>query len=138
MSKPSALDATDPTIQSIQPVIQVPPKTKTPPAKPVSIDHPGFAEFYAAYPRHEAKADAAKAWNQTKPDLDLLLADIAERLKVGHWTGKKYVPLPATYLRGKRWEDELRQNVPDKSHQQIRTEQRRQHNIAVLFPGGSQ
>ena len=138
MSKPSALDATDPTIQSIQPVIQVPPKTKTPPAKPVSIDHPGFAEFYAAYARHEAKADAAKAWNQTKPDLDLLLADIAERLKVGHWTGKKYVPLPATYLRGKRWEDELRQNVPDKSHQQIRTEQRRQHNIAVLFPGGSQ
>lgn len=66
--------------------------------------HPGFDEFYQAYPRHEGKTDALKAWNSTKPDLLAVLTALEwQRQK---WTDPKYVPLPATYLRGRRWEDE--------------------------------
>ena len=72
----------------------------------------GFDEFWKVYPKHEAKQDAMKAWKSIKPDAELLatiVADIKKRLADGGaWYRKErqYVPLPATYLRGARWEDE--------------------------------
>lgn len=72
----------------------------------------GFDEFWKVYPKHEAKQDAMKAWKSIKPDealLNTILADIKKRLADGGaWYKKErqYVPLPATYLRGARWEDE--------------------------------
>jgi hypothetical protein len=116
LSDADASDATDPP----------------PPVRPVRIDHPGFDEFYAAYPKHEAKADAEKAWRQVKPDLETLLADIRARIDSRHWSDPKFIPLPATYLRGKRWEDSIRPGAPSKSSQQLTAEARRQHNLAVL------
>lgn len=72
-----------------------------------------FKLFYDAYPRHEGKADAEKAWKQTVkksgfPHL-LDLIGIVEARKRGEWSGKEkqFIPLPASYLRGKRWEDEI-------------------------------
>lgn len=70
-----------------------------------------FLEFYSAYPRHEAKADALKAWKttaKTRPPIGELLAAI-ERQKAGDgWRkdGGKYIPLPASWLRAGRWADE--------------------------------
>lgn len=66
-----------------------------------------FTDFYAAYPRKEARRDAARAWTQTaaaRPPLAELLATIG-RQRPG-WTDPKYIPLPATWLRGHRWLDE--------------------------------
>lgn len=67
----------------------------------------GFAEFWSAYPKKVAKGDAEKAWKKHKPDLDRCLAalDIAKRSQ--DWTkdGGQFIPYPATWLNGKRWED---------------------------------
>jgi hypothetical protein len=65
-----------------------------------------FARFYELYPRHEAKKDAFKAWTQLRPDgalLDRILANLKTRV----WPERtKHIPLPASYLRGYRWNDE--------------------------------
>ena len=72
----------------------------------------GFAKFWSAYPKHEAKRDAIKAWNALKPNEDLqstIAADLEKRLASGgvwYKADRRYIPLPATYLRGARWEDE--------------------------------
>lgn len=72
---------------------------------------PAFEEFWTLYPRHEAKRDAVKAWNQVKPtgdEIAAILQNVALRRESFDWTkeSRKYVPLPASYLRGRRWEDE--------------------------------
>ena len=71
-----------------------------------------FAAFWNVYPKHEAKQDAIKAWKALKPSDELcstIEMDIRRRLREGgawYKTERKFIPLPATYLRGKRWEDE--------------------------------
>ena len=71
-----------------------------------------FDAFWTAYPKHEAKADAEKAFTKLAPD-DELMATILKAIeiwkKTEQWTkdGMKFVPLPATYIRGRRWEDEM-------------------------------
>lgn len=66
----------------------------------------GFDEFWVSYPRKTAKADAVKAWKQTakkRPAMPVLLAAL-ETAKAG-WSDPRYVPYPASWLRGQRWED---------------------------------
>jgi hypothetical protein len=66
----------------------------------------GFPEFYAAYRRKDAKADAIKAWRQLNPDVTLQ-ADILAGLARWKWSeDRSKIPLPASWLRGRRWEDE--------------------------------
>lgn len=74
----------------------------------------GFAEFYAAFPRQVAKADALKAWRQTapkRPALPALLAAVAWQRVSGclkpaqDREGRSTVPYPASWLRGERWDD---------------------------------
>lgn len=64
-----------------------------------------FTVFYDAYPRREAKAAALKAWRALKPDDELQDRII---LDVERFVGRErqFIPLPSTYLRGRRWEDE--------------------------------
>lgn len=70
-----------------------------------------FDEFYKAYPRKEGRPKAEKAWSGGKLDklADKILADVIERAgDEGGWKGTepRFIPLPATYLNGRRWEDE--------------------------------
>lgn len=70
-----------------------------------------FNGFWAAYPRKQAKQDARKAWDKLKPDLDLcrIMAEALRRQKRSEqWQreGGRYIPLPATWIRGRRWEDD--------------------------------
>jgi hypothetical protein len=70
-----------------------------------------FDEFYLAYPRKEGRPKAEKAWMGAKLDkhADRILADVIERVAdEGGWKGteKRFIPLPATYLNGRRWEDQ--------------------------------
>lgn len=81
--------------------------------KPPKVDHlQGFAEFWIKYPRKTAKQDAEKAWAKLKPDADLqatLLTAVDQQARSPDWTkdGGKYIPHPATWLNGRRWEDQL-------------------------------
>jgi hypothetical protein len=70
-----------------------------------------FLEFWGLYPRKEAKKDALKAWRQVHPEngtLEAILANVGTRKQSDDWMkdGGRYVPLPASYLRGQRWEDQ--------------------------------
>ena len=74
--------------------------------------HPMFDAFWQAYPKKVGKADALKAFAKLKPDNELMqtiLAAIAQWSKTDQWSkdNRQYVPMPATYIRGRRWEDEL-------------------------------
>lgn len=66
----------------------------------------GFEEFWAAYPRKDAKRDAYKAWPAALKrggGLAPLLAGVA-RMPLPD--NRRMIPLPATWLRGERWLDE--------------------------------
>ncbi len=68
----------------------------------------GFAEFYQAYPKHEGRGHALKAYRSAlkkASSAELLSAASAYRKKR---TGQdsQYTPLPASWLNGERWHDE--------------------------------
>ncbi|MDO8431334.1 MAG: hypothetical protein Q7S58_02885 [Candidatus Binatus sp.] len=66
-----------------------------------------FEQFYSAYPRRQAKREAEVAWRKLNPGEQLreqILDDIRQRYAA---TEPKFIPLPATYLRGARWTDEI-------------------------------
>jgi predicted phage replisome organizer len=70
-----------------------------------------FDEFWSAYPKKKAKEAAKKAWAKLKPDESLgktIIQAVIESAKTKDWKKEngKYIPYPATYLNGKRWEDE--------------------------------
>ncbi|MEL6703054.1 MAG: hypothetical protein AAFP15_02095 [Bacteroidota bacterium] len=66
-----------------------------------------------------AKKDAAKAWAKLDPSPDLaarIIADVSERLRRGRqWQTRQFIPYPATYLNGDRWEDEIEEATPSTS-----------------------
>lgn len=71
-----------------------------------------FDSFWASYPRHTGKQAAEKAFLRLNPDDDLLgimLMAITAWSKSEQWTkdGGQYIPHPATWINGRRWEDEL-------------------------------
>lgn len=70
-----------------------------------------FDEFWSVYPKKKAKEAARKAWVKLKPDETLgkeIIQAVIESAKTKDWLKEngKYIPYPATYLNGKRWEDE--------------------------------
>jgi hypothetical protein len=71
-----------------------------------------FSSFWASYPKKVSKQAALKAWCNLKPDEELAstIVTAVERYKnTKDWQKEdgKYVPYPATFLNGKRWEDEI-------------------------------
>ena len=76
-----------------------------------------FARFWSAYPRHEAKAEARKAFEKLDPDeslLTVLLEAIRRRKDTAQWKegGGRFVPHPSTWLNQRRWEDEVPPAAP--------------------------
>jgi len=85
----------------------------TPPLPPVGGDE--FERFYQTYPRKEARGDAEKAWKQTardRPPIEALLSAISLQRSSDQWTkeGGQFIPLPAGWLRKKRWADVVTRN----------------------------
>jgi hypothetical protein len=77
-----------------------------------------FDRFWAAYPRKIAKADARKAWMQTekiRPDIETILKAILTGSRSEQWREGRgqFIPYPATWLRGERWEDVHEVSLPD-------------------------
>lgn len=74
--------------------------------KEIIITPDGFDEFWAVYPRKVGIGDARKAWKQTakvRPDLRAVVAAV-EAARAG-WSDPKFIPYPASWLRGHRWAD---------------------------------
>jgi hypothetical protein len=70
-----------------------------------------FTRWYAVYPRKEAKAAAQKAFLALDPDdplVALLIAAVERAAQSPQWRkeGGAYIPMPATWLNQRRWEDE--------------------------------
>ena len=67
-----------------------------------------FEDFWLLYPRRVAKKDAKAAWAKMR-EADRrasLVACVAWR-RVWSMSEPEYLPYPATWLNGERWEDEL-------------------------------
>ncbi len=69
-----------------------------------------FLAFWESYPKKKSRADAEKAWRTLAPSPDLLqriMAALAAQRASRDWTKEagKYIPFPATWLRGRRWDD---------------------------------
>jgi hypothetical protein len=71
---------------------------------------PGFDDFWQRYPLHVGKQAARKAWGKLgpSPPLGTIVDALAWQRELPRWReeGGRYVPHPATYLNGRRWEDE--------------------------------
>ena len=70
-----------------------------------------FSTFWQNYPKKQAKALAFKAWKKLNPDEALqtaILAAVQQKSQSENWltNGGKFVPHAATWLNGRRWEDE--------------------------------
>jgi hypothetical protein len=76
-----------------------------------SGDPPGFAVFWEAYPLKKARQDAVKAWAKLSPDPDLwqsIGGAVGRQKRSDAWRkdGGKFIPHAATWLNGRRWEDQ--------------------------------
>jgi uncharacterized protein YdaU (DUF1376 family) len=72
-----------------------------------------FDRFWNLYPRKQDKAKALKAWAKLKvgEELFALIAKALAAQATSHdWLkdGGRFVPMPTTWLNGRRWEDEVK------------------------------
>lgn len=86
-----------------------PNPTKPNPTAPSAVD--AFDAFWSIYPKKKSRADAEKAWRKLAPSPELsqrIHASIAAQLGSEDWRkdAGKYIPYAASWLNGRRWEDE--------------------------------
>lgn len=72
-----------------------------------------FLEWWAVYPKKEKKQDALKAWLSIRPVPDhafttRAIAAIRQQMTAARFWEEngRWIPLPASWLRAGRWEDE--------------------------------
>ncbi len=68
-----------------------------------------FEQFWSAYPKKVGKGDAFKAWQKNgHPPIQEIIVILALACQCGDWLkeGGQYIPNPATWLNGKRWDDD--------------------------------
>lgn len=73
-----------------------------------------FERFWQAYPRKVSKSAAQKAFTKLKVTqtlLDKMLVQIERAKQTKQWQDPQYIPHPATWLNGRRWEDELTESA---------------------------
>lgn len=71
-----------------------------------------FEEFWDAYPKKRDKGHAEKAFKALRVSdglLSIMLSALDHQRQMADWTkdGGKFIPLPATWLHGHRWDDEI-------------------------------
>lgn len=84
----------------------------------------GFQRFWMHYPRRVGKKAAQKAWEALRPDESTqqdILDALAWQSLTPDWQkdGGRFIPHPATYLRGERWTDERPQMLREDRHDRL-------------------
>lgn len=87
----------------------------------------GFEKWYSQYPNKKARGAAEKAWEKLKPDEkmvdDMVIAlQIQKRWRIEAGKAGEFVPpwkMPATWLNGKCWLDEVGSFSELKSRQNV-------------------
>ena len=97
-----------------------------------------FKRFWTSYPRKVQKIDARRAFSKLNPDEELLNAIIkaveaSKRSKDWRDEGGAYIPYPATYLNGRRWEDEPTEITPKPRYGNFDPEEAMDRAIARSF-----
>ena len=92
-------------------------ETEKKPLTPLVSD-PNFDTFWSAYPKRKKKADARKAWSKLNPTpalQDAILVSIRNQKRSKQWTKEDgdFIPLPASWLRGECWLDEIEVEIID-------------------------
>jgi hypothetical protein len=64
-----------------------------------------FETFYSTYPRKVSKTNAEKSWKKQKCVLSEVMPSLQKQMKL--WTDPQFIPHPATWINGRRWEDDL-------------------------------
>ena len=90
-------------------------ESKTNPTRARARERPdmdAFGAFWDEYPNKKAKQDAIRAWKKLKPDAALInriMAGLAKAKNSDSWLRDegRFIPYPATWLNGRRWEDEV-------------------------------
>ena len=83
----------------------------------LSVIDESFDRFWSSYPKKVAKQAAMKAWKKLNPN-GITVVHIIDKLdewkESDEWNrdGGQYIPHPATWLNGRRWEDEVPKRVP--------------------------
>jgi hypothetical protein len=81
-------------------------------AEPRTQYTPAFERFWDAYPkrRRQGKGDAFRTWKRDKPAsrVDEIIAKVEAYKRTRDWTKDdgQYIPAPAVFLNGKRYDDE--------------------------------
>src|SRR5260370_32850231 len=73
----------------------------------------GFDTFWKLYPRKVAKKAARKAWMKIAPgpQLQQIIIDaLVKQQASDQWSEWQFIPYPATWLNGERWDDEVPTN----------------------------
>jgi len=78
-------------------------------------DNESFERYWSLWPRKEDKQNARRVWAKLSPSeevLNKILAAVAVRADTIDWQKEKgkWIPLPTTWLNGRRWEDEVKIN----------------------------
>jgi len=66
-----------------------------------------FEDFYKLYPRKVGRAAARKAWEKLSDDDQTKAMSVLEHKYEWATTEMRYIPHPATWLNGRRWEDDI-------------------------------
>ena len=69
-----------------------------------------FNLFWALYPRHDNKQKTIKWFEKNNPNdklFKIMLDKIEQFKRTEQWQNKQFIPMPTTWLNGKRWEDEI-------------------------------
>jgi hypothetical protein len=73
-----------------------------------------FDRWYSCYPKKQARETARKAWDKQKLDKIFSTIMVKSRAFVEHYRAQNkmdFLPMPATFLNQRRWEDEFDQPV---------------------------
>lgn len=114
--KPLSVLTGEPSVNHQEPpVMRTAQKLRIASSPAVDVDS-GFSDFWQSYPKRVDKVRAMKAWTKAKlagQMLNELLAGLQRQKASADWQkdGGQFVPHPATWLTGRRWEDEIIQGA---------------------------
>lgn len=100
---------------------------------PGEPDQPSrFAEFWAAYPRHEQKAKAQGVWKSKRLDriADQIIADVNRRKAEHRPWAEGFIPHPQRYLADQRWTDAIDTTKPRPPHDHDHRSGSRRESVA--------